>query len=105
MRVFDASARRKRFFLDLGAVAFKGTEEPPIVVEVGVDSARNSMGIKAVAFRVVELFVAWVVDKKGIGVGAATNNDVVHCLSLIFGTGDLAILVMVEVAYGEKRDL
>ncbi len=52
-RVFDASAGRKRFFLDLVTVVFKGAEEPPIVVEVGVDSTRNLMRIKAITVRVV----------------------------------------------------
>ncbi len=102
VRMFNASSGREGLFLNLRANALKRREEPPILFEVGVDGARNQMGIKTITVRVVKLLVAGVVNDQCIRVRRAANDNTVHQMSLILGAGDLTIFIVMKIANGEE---
>ena len=62
------------------------------------------MGIEFVCGRFIKLLVAGVVYKESIVGGRTANSNAIHRVGLVLGHDDLAILLVVEVAYGKERD-
>ncbi len=80
----------------------KGAEKTTIIFHVTIDRTREAVGVNAIAIRLVVLFVAWVVHQQSIGRGRTTNNNSNHRMGLMFGTFDIAVLFVVEIAEQEK---
>ena len=78
MRLFHTGAWRELLVLTRGVVAVERTEQPAIVLYVGVDGARESVRIDAVRVRLIELLVARIVEQRRVRVGGSADDDVVH---------------------------
>ena len=78
MRLLDAGAGRELLVLTWGDIAVEGTEQTTIVLDVGVDGAREPVRIDAVRVRLIELLVARIVEQRRVRVGGSADDDVVH---------------------------
>mmetsp|Transcript_44336 Transcript_44336/g.94370 ORF Transcript_44336/g.94370 Transcript_44336/m.94370 type:complete len:296 (+) Transcript_44336:695-1582(+) len=100
--VIDSRPGRERFILTRDGVPVESTEEPPIILEIWVEGAREPMRIDAVIVRLVVLLVARIVDLEGIRRHGAADDDAIHGIRLILGPLLVAIVLMVEIADGEE---
>jgi hypothetical protein len=67
----------------------------------------KSIRVNAVAVGFVVLLGARVIDKKGIRIRCsrgAANDDAIHSVGLMFGTGEISIFSVMKVAQREQRD-
>jgi hypothetical protein len=65
----------------------------------------KSIRVNAVAVGFVVLLGARVIDKKGIRCSrGAANDDAIHSVGLMFGTGEISIFSVMKVAQREQRD-
>ena len=78
MRLFNTGAGRELLVLSWGVVAVERTEQSAIVLDVGVDGAREPVRIDAVRVRLIELLVARIVEQRRVRVGGSADDDVVH---------------------------
>ena len=58
----------------------------------------KSIRVNAVAVGFVVLLGARVIDKKGIRCRGAANDDAIHSVGLMFGTGEISIFSVMKVA-------
>ena len=78
VRLFNTGAGRELLVLSWGVVAVERTEQSAIVLDVGVDGAREPVRIDAVRVRLIELLVARIVEQRRVRVGGSADDDVVH---------------------------
>jgi hypothetical protein len=60
------------------------------------------VGIHPVTVGFVVLFVLWIIDHESIGSWRATDNSPIHCMGLVLGALEIAVLLMVEITQREK---
>ena len=102
MSLLDAGARRMRFILVWAVVTAEGAEKATVTLSVGTDRPRQAVGVNSVRLRVAEVFVAGVVDDRGVGAGVTTEEDAGHSVCLVVGAARPPIFLCVKVAHGEQ---
>ena len=66
MRLFDGGAGRELLVLTWGGIAVERTEQTTIILDVGVDGAREPVWINAVQVWLVELVIVEVVEQRRV---------------------------------------
>ena len=98
----NASTGRVSFVLQRSAIFDEGTEQPPIILDVGIHGAGDAIRVEMIRLRFIKLLVPWVVYKKGVGCGGTSNRDAVHGICLVFEAFGVSILGGVKVVNREQ---
>jgi hypothetical protein len=77
------------------------TEEATIVFHVGVNGGWKALGIELITIRLVVLLVPRIINQQSIRSGRLSNDNAIHCVSLMLGSFLIAITDMMKVAEGE----
>ncbi len=62
-------------------------EETTVIFNIRINGTWKSIRVNAVAVGFVVLLGARVIDRKGIRCRGAANDDAIHSVGLMFGTG------------------
>ena len=102
--MFDPSTRRV-LLLEGGIVVAKDrAEETTVIFNIRINGTWKSIRVNAVAVGFVVLLGARVIDKKGIRCRGAANDDAIHSVGLMFGTGEISVFSVMKVTQRKQRD-
>ncbi len=93
------SGARWVLFFKLGVVvAEKAAKQTTAVFYGWICQARKTIGVKAVAVRLVVLLVMWIIHQVHIQCRGGADDNAVHCMSLMLRLLDIAVFFVVEVS-------
>ncbi len=104
VNTLDGSPRWEPLLKGWTSVPIQQAEQPSIVLEICIVQTREAIGVNVVVVRFILLLVPWVIHEKSFQSRRTTDDDTVHCVSVMFRMFLIPILNVMKVTDREKGD-
>ena len=71
------------FFILRDVITEEADEQTTVIFDGRINRTWEMIRVKTIAVGLVVLLVAWVINEESIGCWGLTNDDTIHCMSLM----------------------